>query len=322
MATQHCVWPQRLRTKGRGMALVMVVSVVGVAAVLGYALLAATSLQAQAGGNASRAASAEYLADSGLQLAIWNLQNSNGAWNGQSGISLGSSVNGTVAVSVQSLAGYNYQVTSTATVNGLSRTAQAQIQLMTPTTICSASGNPFNQVSAALTNTGILGTVTYQSPAPAVSPANLTNSTWLSTNAVQLPCNLNNAVYGPADSPSGVFLLDGSSTITNTVIRGTLVVNGDLTINGNSNRITATANQPALVITGDLRPGGGSAAEIDGGLWIGDGVGPSMGGLGSLIKVNGPLTVGNGGVALFYLGQIRVRPLAKIISWNPAAPGS
>jgi hypothetical protein len=52
------------------MALVMVVSAVAVAAVLGYALLAATQLQAQAGGNVVRSASADYLADSGVQLAM------------------------------------------------------------------------------------------------------------------------------------------------------------------------------------------------------------------------------------------------------------
>ena len=69
MATRPFAMPPRRKTDAPcGMALVMVVSAVAVAAVLGYALLAATQLQAQAGGNVVRSASADYLADSGVQL--------------------------------------------------------------------------------------------------------------------------------------------------------------------------------------------------------------------------------------------------------------
>jgi len=63
------------RLRARGMALLMVMLVVAVAAVLGYAMLASSSLQSQVAGNIQRASSAELLAESGINLAMYYTQN-------------------------------------------------------------------------------------------------------------------------------------------------------------------------------------------------------------------------------------------------------
>ena len=66
---------QPVRVRRRGMALVMVMVIVAVAVALGYAMLSNASLQAQVGANLQRTAAAECLAESGVELAIYYLQN-------------------------------------------------------------------------------------------------------------------------------------------------------------------------------------------------------------------------------------------------------
>src|SRR4030095_5832457 len=57
----------------RAMALLMVVTVLGVVAIVGFALLSAASLQAQAASNSTRSAEAASLAESGMELACYYL---------------------------------------------------------------------------------------------------------------------------------------------------------------------------------------------------------------------------------------------------------
>ena len=59
----------------QGMALVMVITVVAVAAVMGYAMLANNTLQSRVGSNAKLGAQADSLAESGIQIAMYKLQN-------------------------------------------------------------------------------------------------------------------------------------------------------------------------------------------------------------------------------------------------------
>src|SRR5215207_2703787 len=65
--------PARAPRVRRGAALLLVMSVVVVAAVLGYAMLSVTSLQRQMEKNARRGPEAESLAESGVNLAIYYL---------------------------------------------------------------------------------------------------------------------------------------------------------------------------------------------------------------------------------------------------------
>src|SRR5271156_3838177 len=62
------------RRRRRGMALVLVVAVLAVAAVLGYAMLSANTLQAEISSNLMNAAGAEYVAESGVNVGMYYLQ--------------------------------------------------------------------------------------------------------------------------------------------------------------------------------------------------------------------------------------------------------
>src|SRR5205823_4412594 len=59
----------------RGMALLLVIAVIALAAVLGYAMLSGATLQNRAGANQVRLAGADYLAESGMNIAMYYLQN-------------------------------------------------------------------------------------------------------------------------------------------------------------------------------------------------------------------------------------------------------
>lgn len=62
------------RPHRRGMALLMVVSIIAVASLLGFAMLSSSALQAQMSSTLPQVAQADYLADSGIQYAIHQLQ--------------------------------------------------------------------------------------------------------------------------------------------------------------------------------------------------------------------------------------------------------
>jgi hypothetical protein len=92
-----------------GMALMLVVMVMAVAAVLGYAMLAASEMQTQAAKNSDASLSADALAESGIEQALYYLQFPENApalqpgfdyYRGGTNLSLGASVPGTYDVSV------------------------------------------------------------------------------------------------------------------------------------------------------------------------------------------------------------------------------
>src|SRR5206468_936382 len=92
----------------RGATLMIVMVVIAVATVLGYAMVSASALQSQTAGNMKYVSTAEYLADSGAQLALYYLQNPSaspvampgGYYPGQTGVTFGSTVGGTADVTV------------------------------------------------------------------------------------------------------------------------------------------------------------------------------------------------------------------------------
>jgi hypothetical protein len=317
------------------MALVMVVSVVAVAAVLGYALLASSQLQAQAGGNAVRSASAEYLADSGIQLALWHLQNSGGQWSGSSGISLGSSVPGTVDVVCQSMGSNQYQVTATSHLNQATRQAGALVQLVYPLAITSGNaggGGLLDLLGNVLQLVGnVVNTLLGGQSIALSQPQQLTQ---MPAGAQELYSPLNGS-YGQ-DAPGQVFWINGDATVgSDVVIRGQLIVTGNLTVSGTGIRITATSDQPvtgswpaALVVGKKLLPGIYSQISIDGGLWAGTQIGdnkfvlgviPVLNGWYSKVNVTGPVMVGDGSISSSFRGTLTVHPLIKVLAWNPAA---
>jgi hypothetical protein len=132
-------WPCR-----RGVALLLVVTVVGIASVMGLALLSMSRLQSQAGSAVAKAASADALAESGVNLALFYLQNpkmapvlnSDGYWPGQSNITLGADVPGSVDVTVTPAGGDLYDIVSVGTMNssaaqGPARTVRVRVRVNT-----------------------------------------------------------------------------------------------------------------------------------------------------------------------------------------------
>jgi len=77
-------------SRPRGVALMMVVAVIALASILGYVMLQTASLQNHAGTNQIKLLSADYLAESGLNIAMYYLQyplqaparNADGYWSG------------------------------------------------------------------------------------------------------------------------------------------------------------------------------------------------------------------------------------------------
>jgi hypothetical protein len=110
---------RRVIGRRRGATMMIVMVVVGIAAVLGFAMVQASTLQATSTGSMRYAATAEYLADSGAQAALYYLQNPgdspvalvNGRYPGQTGMTFGSGVPGRADVTVAYSSG-KYTITS------------------------------------------------------------------------------------------------------------------------------------------------------------------------------------------------------------------
>ena len=126
--------------------MLLVLSVVAVAAVLGYAMLSVTSLQRQVEANQRRGPEAESLAESGINLATYYLlhpesapgypgwANVNWYWPGTGGpIGFGAALGGTVNVVVTKVAAtsWEYEITSTgvAASSAVSRTVKQRVYL-------------------------------------------------------------------------------------------------------------------------------------------------------------------------------------------------
>jgi hypothetical protein len=127
-----------------GMALTLVVFAIAIAAVLGAAILASTSMQVQVKGNMLAAAQADYLADSGVNLGIYRLQhpqtapllNSDGFYPGENNLSVGADVPGTVELAISNVGTSTYNLAATAHFgpnpsNQAARTATAKVYVKT-----------------------------------------------------------------------------------------------------------------------------------------------------------------------------------------------
>jgi hypothetical protein len=127
------------------MALITVLLVLSFACVMGMGMLSASALQGQMAISTQAAARAEYLAESGVNLAMYYLQYPNASpkawsdpfWTGGNNISLGDSVDGSVSVSIAlvSTTGFqsNYKIIATGNVlrggQSFSRVTTAVVQV-------------------------------------------------------------------------------------------------------------------------------------------------------------------------------------------------
>jgi Tfp pilus assembly protein PilX/cytoskeletal protein CcmA (bactofilin family) len=114
------------RSKRRGFSLMMVTAVVAVASVMGIAILSSSALQADASSNQDQATRADGLAESGIAVGLYYLQNLNdstkcpmpvltnpGGVYTKLGQSLGTGVSGTYDLTITRLSSNRYTITST-----------------------------------------------------------------------------------------------------------------------------------------------------------------------------------------------------------------
>jgi len=110
--------------------MVVVMVLVALASVVSYALISSQAMMVQASDNARRAAQSDALAESGIQLASYYLQNpssapvlnGSGFYPGQTGISLGSAVDGTVDITITKIDTTTFAIASTAHYGSVSST--------------------------------------------------------------------------------------------------------------------------------------------------------------------------------------------------------
>lgn len=125
-----------------GIALILVIAATALATIMGLAILGTSSLHAAASRNQTAALRAEYLAESGLELGLYYLQNPNAAPNrGSDGLYNGTAPGQTLSVSpddsgridaieVQKLGSGKYAVTARATsADGITREARATVHM-------------------------------------------------------------------------------------------------------------------------------------------------------------------------------------------------
>lgn len=135
----------------QGIALMLVLVVIALASVLGYAMLSNAAMRSQIGHNAEVTSEAESLAESGVNLAIYYLQYPEFApggpfapyeatlshWTGTGGpIGFASHVEGTIDVQVvrDTTDKWTYDITSTGRTtsdNSIARTTQARVHVVT-----------------------------------------------------------------------------------------------------------------------------------------------------------------------------------------------
>jgi Tfp pilus assembly protein PilX len=192
----------------KGIALVLVMLVMAMVTVMAYAMLSASSVQATAGGNAVAAAVARAQAESGIHLALYELQNGSVSSSGVtwSNITFATTGNpqttmpGSVTVQIGALTNHCVSVVATG-ASGVSsgggpvtRTISAEVQVGSPFQIDQAGG--FNSTVSVPSNV-TFSSATASVPALAVS-GNVVNSGHINGNVV-----ISNSGTFSGSSPAG-----------------------------------------------------------------------------------------------------------------------
>lgn len=341
----------------QGFALLQVMLVVGVATIIGSALLAGAVLQSDAGRAADASARADAMADSGVSLAMYYLQNpdkapaaevSGGYWRGTladlapvpgSGDAL------RVSVTRDAARPGEYVVISSGKVAGdggavVIRRCEARLKaqsgIVRDKAIVSRkdlalalNGKVYGDVLVQDKLTSNRGTISGTAwaasfvntlasygamqtlPAGAVvnGPSKSTLEMYTGTAAApNTYAHTDGRVYtrgtitkntltsadtiaANAGNAAGIHYYEGDLTLRDFVrIDGTLIVKGNLIINGTSIVITPQDGYPALIVTGDLRTRAYKSATINGAVFVGKGIvgdsGPSSS---TTLTINGAL---------------------------------
>lgn len=125
------------RVRRRGVAMLLVLGVVAIASVLGWAMLSATTVRAKVETASADSLEAAYQADSGVSYALYYLRypakspvaKQAGTYDiyypGETGLAMWSGARGTTDVSVTNTGDGQFSIRSTATIAGLKRTTVA-----------------------------------------------------------------------------------------------------------------------------------------------------------------------------------------------------
>lgn len=282
--------------KLRGIALLLVMVIVALASLIGFALLSSASLQAQVAESGARSAAAEYLAESAVQAAIFYLANPSkvpGDWDDapgyvlfkQNGVIAGVSGSFDVQVTPSSSVSDAYEITAVGRSGASLPATRATTVTVQPVRAkpdfaagfggavdILSTGYVFNgPVSALGAITGWSGTLQATSY---VLPGNIATvnhygagggTYTMPDGTTGTPQNLGSGtittIPAPApNNPGKVFYSTGELTLSpsgSLTINGTLIVPGSLTIvQGKLVTITREPGFPALIVDNQLRISG------------------------------------------------------------------
>ena len=353
----------------------MVLAVVGLASVLGFVMLSSASLQGRAGANQIKSTSADYVAESGLNLAMYYLQhaddhptllNAEGYWGGMStSYTLPNGLPATLDVSVtrDPADQWAYEVVSTAQVGDdsesrIERTTGARLYVRNEYQLKQAAvfnntvtfNGPFSvngdvwttkslglRVGAQVpyvSGVGYCRTATtgigWTSPAGGFRASSTIAAAGPNNNEVNLykTYEVDEVIYNAsvlgstmlagvagqitkgstASNPAGVWYYStggiGSLELGDHVtIEGTLVVEGDLKINGSGIKITPQPGYPAIVVTGSLETvHPGRSVTANGAVYVGTALKQS----GTYTTLTQSTMTINGGLILGTTGSVPV----------------
>jgi hypothetical protein len=270
----------RLRCKHHGIAMMLVIVAVAIAAVLGYSTLAVVGTQAQISENSQAIAQADCLAESGFNYAMYQLENDSSSIPWSSGsLTLGNAAS-TYTSTLTSVGQGEYEIQSSGTVHigaaamAITRTVTAYVQLNTPAVPQNQAGGftgnlPLNsldkvvgnvQTAGTVTNTGasVSGSVT-QNASGVVAPTQVTDFSVPYTYAGQTysPTLLTSdpaagTTLGPtASNPAGIYYVNNRlMNLKGITINGSLIIkSGGVSVtSATTNTITPVSGYPGLVI--------------------------------------------------------------------------
>jgi len=291
--------------------MVLALLVVAFAAVLGWAMLASSQLQAQVAGNLSQSAKAECLAVSGIELAIYYLQNpskapslnADGYWSGGNTLSVGSP-DGAADVTVASQAGKpgQFKITSTGRVtkpasSSAFRKSSALVQFPSAQNVYGA---------AALGSISIGSGNVVDSFDSRNGPYVVGNSKATMASNGNITLNNSAVIQGDAFPGPGMTVSGGTVTGSRTPLSTPLslpAVNPGNYANSNDNALAG-----ANIVNGDLNIPSGQTSNIPGGVYFVQDF---------YVAGNSQLNT-NGYVVVYVTGSVSIAGKVKTLFDNPA----
>ncbi len=329
--------------RNKGIAMVLVLGVVAASSILAYAMLANAAMQAQVSKSIEDRIQRKYLAESGLNLALYYLQNPSASpvslvygtygnvhYPGETNTTI-TGMEGALTITVTNTSNGYFDITSAATLNGITSTGHAKVKLNKSRTF-SYGGNFRGNLSLS-NNTNLSGglitdgSVTKNSATVSgtivASNGQTLGGTNYSGSAISYPMtamyympyyfyngnrytakSLGNTYTGgtlfdsdTTNNPANVWYSSNGTTITgNTTLNGTLIVasNKDLTLTSTIT-INPVSNMPAAVFGRRLTMNGGNRTFNGNGIvYVSDTIRGSGASGTSTVNITGAL-VGNVG---------------------------